>query len=162
MSRPASGFRRVEGLEFDGTSSTMTVGTTVVPTLSFGYGDKLQPEKVRDQGSQKIDALTLGTYETSDGKVKMRKSVFFSDFLPALEQSGFGNTLWNAIFSSDHPEMGGSSDSVFCRFTGIEAASENSNKGLEVEFGLTVVQVFWGDERKSINGLDYTQYQATL
>jgi hypothetical protein len=145
---------RVIDVEFDGTSVKAIIGRTEIPLLASSYGDNLQPEKVRQMGSQLIDAVTLGTYETDEGKVKMRSSVFRGIFLPLADRYGFGNRVLPVVFSFEHPDIGSDSDELLCRFTKIAAAQEASNKGLEVELGLTVTQIWWGDARKTINTFD--------
>jgi hypothetical protein len=147
--------QKVFGIELDGTTTVMTIGRTQIPVMSGSYGDNLSPEKLRQMGSQIIDALTMGTYETDEGKVKMSASNFRGLFFPLVDQYGFGNRSIPLIFSFTHPEIGNDSDYLDgCRFTKLSQALEASNKAQEVEFGITVRQIYWTDRRITINALD--------
>jgi hypothetical protein len=145
---------RVIDVEFDGSSVKCIIGRTEIPLLGSSYGDNLQPEKVRQMGGQLIDAVTIGTYETDEGKIKMRSSVFRGIFMPLVDLYGFGNRVLPVVFSFEHPDIGSDSDALTCRFTKIAAAQEASNKGHEVELGLTVTQIWWTDRRVTINTFD--------
>jgi hypothetical protein len=147
--------KRVVGIEFDGSTVKVTIGRTEIPCLAASYGDNLQPEKLREMGSQQIDAITNGTYETDEAKIKMASSVFRGVFMPLVDSSGFGNRSLPVVCSFEHPDLGGDSDYLDgCRFTKLGAAMEASAKANEVEFGLTVRQIYWTDQRKTINAFD--------
>lgn len=146
--------RRVRGIAPDGTTVTITIGKTPIQCLSVSYGDNITPEKLRQMGSQSIDALTPGTYETEDGTVKMSSDVFRADLMPLLDDAGFGNRTHQIVAATQHPDLGTDSDALLARMTGLKTAAENSSKALEVEFKLTVVQIWWGDSRKTINAQD--------
>lgn len=146
--------RSVRGLELDGSTARMSVGRVRMDVISSAYGDGMQIEKVRDIGKQAIAGKTPGMYDTDEGSVKMRASVFRTQFIP-LVPPGFGNLVVPVVFSYVHPEMGGDSDLIEgCVFHGIKAAVEASAKALEIELKITYDQIFWTDYRISINRLD--------
>jgi hypothetical protein len=145
--------KRTPGLEADGTIVHVTFGKTPIQCINASYGDNLQPDKLRMMGSQLIEALTMGTYETDDAKVTLATSVFRADFLPYVVP-GFGTKLMPMIFTITHPDLGEDSDMLVARFTGIKAAIEASNKALQVELGMTVQQIWWGDSGITINTFD--------
>lgn len=147
--------RRVKGIELDGTTTIMTVMRTEIPCLGASYGDNLAPEKLRQMGSQQIDAITMGTYETEEGKVRMSASNFRGLFFPLVDQHGFGNRDVPVIFSFYHPQLGNDSDLLEgCRFIKLTQALEASSKAQEVEFGIILRQIRWTERRITINALD--------
>jgi hypothetical protein len=145
--------RRTIGTELDGTTVTVTFGRTQVDVLKSSYGDKISPEAVRQMGSQAIDALTPGIYDTDEGKFSMSASVARGEFIPLLDQFGWGNRLIPLVFSYTHGEIGSDSDYVLCRITAISNPAEAASKALEVEFTIKPVQILWTDDRKTINRL---------
>jgi hypothetical protein len=84
-------YRRVRGLELDGTSITMTIGRYQFDILKSSYGDSLNVEKLRQMGHQTIDAITPGIYETEDGKISLSESVFRGELMPLVQRYGWGN-----------------------------------------------------------------------
>lgn len=149
--------QRVLGLEHDGSTVAITIGRTQIDCLSMSYGDKLQPEELRNMGSQQIDALTPGTYTTDEAKVKMASSTFRAEFMPLVDKNGFGNRALPIVSTFTHPDTGTDSDLLDgCRFIGIAAAVENSAKANEIEFAIKPRQIYWTDQRKTINALDTT------
>jgi hypothetical protein len=147
--------KRVLGLEHDGSTVAMTIGRTQIPLTAAAYGDNISPEKLRMMGSQKIDAITPGTYDTDDGSIKMPMSVFRAEFAPLMDQYGFGNRPLPIVFSFTHPDTGSDSDLLEeCRILGIKEALENTNKPNEVEFKFMTRQIRWTDRRITINAQD--------
>jgi hypothetical protein len=143
-------FQRVRGLELDGTAITMTIGRYQFDVLKSSYGDSLNVEKLRQMGHQAIDAITPGIYETDDGKISMSESVFRGEFMPLVEQYGFGNTIHPITFSFTNPYTGSDSDLLLARIVGITGSNENTAKPSEKEFKLVVQQIYWTDDRKTI------------
>lgn len=146
-------FRRVNGLELDGTSVTVTIGRYEFPVLKASYGDKLVTETVSHMGSQRIDGRTPGKYETDEGKFSMTASVARADFIPLLSQYAWGNVSVPVIFSFTHPTLGSDSDYLNVRVVSTATAPENAAKALELEFSMAVDQIWWTDQRKTINRL---------
>jgi len=147
--------RRVKGIELDGTTTIMTIARTEISCLGANYGDNIAPEKLRQMGSQQIDATTMGTYETEEGKIRMSASNFRGIFFPLIDQNGFANRVVPVIFSFFHPQLGNDSDLLDgCRFIKLSQALEASSKAQEVEFGILVRQIYWTERRVTINSLD--------
>lgn len=144
-------FQRVNGLELDGTAITMTIGRWQFDILKSSYGDKLNIEKLRQMGQQSISALTPGIYDTDDAKISMSESVFRGEFMPLVERYGFGNTPHPVIFSYTNPFTGSDSDMLLARIVGITGSNENTSKPSEKEVALVVQQIFWTDDRKTID-----------
>lgn len=145
--------QRVRGYEMDGTTIAMVIGRTQFDVLKCSYGDKLSTEKLRQMGRQDIDAVTPGTYDTDDGKFSVSASVFRAEIAPLLDVEGFGNRVIPVIFAFNHPELGSDSDLMEARIVSLAGAGENSAKPLEVEVGLVIRQIWWTNERKTINRL---------
>jgi hypothetical protein len=144
-------YRRVRGLELDGTSITMTIGRYQFDILKSSYGDSLNVEKLRQMGHQTIDAITPGIYETEDGKISLSESVFRGELMPLVQRYGWGNDPHAIIFSYTNPFTGSDSDQLLARIIGTTATGENTAKPLEKELKLVVSQIFWTDNRKTIN-----------
>ena len=145
--------QRVRGYELDGTCVSMVIGRTQFDVLKCSYGDKLTPEKLRQMGRQDIDSITRGIYDTDDGKFTVSASVYRAEIMPLLDTEGFGNRVSPLIFCFNHPELGNDSDLLEARIVSLGGSAENSAKALEVEVGLIVRQVWWTNERKTINDL---------
>lgn len=144
--------RRIRGNELDGTTVTVTIGKYQFDALAVSYGDSLQPEKLRQMGSQEIDAMTPGTYETEEGKLRISASVWRGEVAPLLEQNGWGNTEHNVVVSFTHPQIGSDSDMLSrCRLISGTDSHEVGSKPLEHEIKLVYQQVYWTDDRKTIN-----------
>lgn len=147
-------FRRTKGIELDGTTVTMTIGKYQFDVLKASYGDMLRPEKLRQMGSQEIDGITPGDYDTEEGKFSMSASVWRGEFAPLLEANGWGATPHGVVFSFTHPTIGSDSDLLDdCRIISANSAPEFGSKPLEHEFKLIYRQVFWTDARLTINRL---------
>ena len=147
--------QRMIGLEFDGSLVQVTIGRTTIPCMSAKYGDNLAPELLRFMGEQTIAAMTPGTYEVEDGELKLSASVIRGDLAPLLDQYGFGNRRLNVVVSRTHPDMGTDSDLLHdCRFIGLAAAVENTNKAEETPIKIKYRQIYWTDRRITINALD--------
>ena len=144
-------YRRIRGYELDGTSITMTLGRFQFDVLKESYGDKLTPEKLSQQGHQTIDAITPGQYQTDDGKISLSESVFRGELMPLVDRYGFGNRVLPLIFSYTHEQMGSDSDLLYARIIGLTHSGEASSKAQEKELALIVQQIFWTDDRKTIN-----------
>lgn len=145
--------QRIRGYELDGTTITMVIGRTQFDILKCSYGDKLSPEKLRQMGRQDIDSITRGTYDTDDGKFSVAASVFRGELAPLLDVEGFGNRVIPVIFCFNHPELGNDSDLMEARIISLSGSGENSSKPNENELGLIIRQIWWTNERKTINDL---------
>jgi hypothetical protein len=144
--------RRVKKIALDGTSITMMFGRNQIPCTKASYADKLETAVLSHMGSQTIDARTMGTYSTEEAKVSMDAVVFRAEFAPILQVSGYGNEQFPIVFAYLHPDLGDDSDLLDqCRFTGLSQALENSNKALEVEFGIVFNQLYLTNNRITIN-----------
>ncbi|SRR6266404_1882100 len=150
-----STIKRVRGLGLDGTTTTIAFGRAQIPCISVSYGDKLEPENLSYLGSQQIDEQTEGTYSTVPAKIKMSAVVYRADLMPLLQKVGFGAERLSVVVSETHPDLGSDSDLLTgARFTGTDAASENSNKVKEVEFEMSFTQLYWGNDRITRNKLN--------
>lgn len=146
--------RRVANLGLDGSTVTVTLGKIQVPAITASYGDKLTPGKLTAMGSQEIDELTPGNYETDDAKIKVSAVTWRTVIMPAMPKTGGGNVRMSLVIGREHPDLGDDSDLLEgCRIISMPSAAENSNKPEEVELTFTVRQVFWTDERKTLNQL---------
>lgn len=146
--------RRISGHELDGSTVTITIGKYQFYALAVSYGDSLQPEKLRQMGGQEIDAITEGTYETEEGKLRVSASVWRGEIAPLLEQNGWGNVGHSVVVSFTHKQLGSDSDLLAdCRLISNTDAPEAGSKPLEHEIKLVYRQIFWTDDRKTINRL---------
>lgn len=144
--------RRVIGLALDGSTVTIAVGRTQVPCISAEYGDNLATEVLRRMGEQIIAGRTPGQYETEEGKIKLSANDFRSYLMPLVQVDGMGNERLVIVVSFYHPDCGGDSDAlVNVRFVGIKEAIEASAKAIEVELKMVYDQVYWTDQRITIN-----------
>jgi hypothetical protein len=144
--------RRVSKIALDGTSITMMFGRNQVLCTKASYADKLETSTLSYMGSQAIDARTMGSYSTEEAKVSMDSVVFRAEFTPLLQTAGYGNEQIPIVFAYFHPDLGDDSDLLDqCRFTGLSQALENSNKALEVEFGIVFNQLYLTNSRITIN-----------
>lgn len=147
--------RRVDRIGLDGTTLSVTLGRIQVAALKASYGDKLETATLSEMGSQAIDVRTPGNYSTDEVAISFEAVTFRSEVLPRLQTTGFGNEKLPIVFGFTHPDLGDDSDLLIgCRVTNLAQAIENSNKALEVELKLTTDQIFWGNDRKTINSLD--------
>ena len=147
--------QRIIGLELDGSTVTLTIGRTTIPAMAAKYGDNLSTEYLRFMGEQSIAAMTPGTYEVEDGEIKLSASVLRGDLVPLMDQYGFGNRRINVVISRTHPDLGTDSDLLHdCRFIGLAAAVENSNKAEETPIKIRYRQIYWSDLRITVNALD--------
>ena len=146
--------RRVANLGLDGSTVTVTFGKIQVPAITASYADKLEKGKLSPMGSQEITEITPGSYSTEDWKIKVSAVTFRTLIMPAMPKTGGGNVRMQIVVGRTHPDLGDDSDMLDgCYIGNIPAALENSNKAEEVELSGTVRQIFWTDERKTINQL---------
>lgn len=131
----------------------MTIGRTQMVITKCSYGDSLATEDLKVMGNQVIEAITRGTYAADEGKFALPGSVFRAELGPKLDLEGFGNREYPIVFSYDHPNLGSDSDLVMARIIKIGATGEVGGKAQENEFGLKVRQIFWTEDRKTINDL---------
>ncbi len=149
------GMRRINGIGLDGTTVAVTIGRVQVVALKASYADKLETSPLTEMGSQSIDVRTPGNYVTEEVSLTFEAVRFRSELLPRLQSTGFGNEKLPIVVSFVHPDLGDDSDLLTgCRITNLSQAVENSNKALEVELKLTTDQIFWGNDRRTINSLD--------
>ncbi len=147
--------RLVERTGLDGTTTTIAFGRSQIPCLSATYGDKIEPENLSYMGSQQVDEQTEGPYSTVTAKIKMSAAVYRAKLMPLLQKNGFGSERLSVVIAFTHPVMGNDSDLLTgARFTGTDAATENSGKVQEVDFEMTFSQLYWGEERKTRNKLN--------
>jgi hypothetical protein len=146
--------RRVANVGLDGSTVTIALGKLEIRVMSAGYGDSLKPEALSYMGSQTIDEMTPGVYETDEGSIKMSAVKFRTELMPAMPTTGGGNVRLPIVVTRTHPDLGSDSDLLEnCRFTNWAAAVENSAKAEEVELKFKPQQIKWTDERKTINAL---------
>lgn len=148
------GLRRVAGVGFDGSTVAIAFGKVEIRCMSASYGDGLKPEKLTYMGSQTIDEMSPGVYETEDAKIKMSAVKFRTEFMPAMPTQGGGNVRIPITVTRSHPDLGDDSDLLEgCRLMNLPAAIENSAKLEEVELTFSVQQIKWTNDRKTINAL---------
>ena len=151
------GIRHLDGTALDGTTIQVTFGRQEIKCLKATYGDKIETATLTEMGSQKIDYRTRGTYSTVEGKFSFESTTFRAIFAPLLQKDGFGNEKLPIIVGFWHPDLGDDSDLLDkARFVGLDQALENSNKALEVEVTIVYDQVYWTDNRITINQRDTT------
>ena len=150
--------RRVANVGFDGSNVTISLGKLEIRILSASYGDSLKPEALSYMGSQQIDEMSPGVYETDEGKIKMSAVRFRTEFMPAMPTTGGGNIRIPIVVTRSHPDLGDDSDLLEnCRITNLPAAVENSAKLEEVEITFKPTQIKWTNDRKTINALAGSQ-----
>jgi hypothetical protein len=150
--------RRLGPIAFDGTTINIAIGRTIVPCLKASYGDKLETQTISNMGSQKIDARTPGTYSTEEVSLTFESTKFRELVAPRLQVDGFGNERLQLVVAFSHPDIGYDSDLLDnCRITNGATALENSNKAAEVELKLTTDQIYWTQQRKTINKRDLSR-----
>lgn len=149
---------RVSRIALDGTTVTIAFGRATIACTKASYGDGLTTGTLSSMGSQSIDARTRGTYKTEQATVSMDSVIFREEMMPLMAVDGFGNEELSAILVSyGHPDLGFDSDALGeARFVGLAAAIENSEKALEVEFKIDFNQLYWGNNRITINQRDLT------
>lgn len=147
-------FRQVNGIGLDGTNVTATFGKIEVPIVSATYGDKLEPGTLSFMGAQQNDERTPGTYSVDEITIKVSTIIFRTRILTAMPQYGGGNILIPIVIGYEHPDIGTDSDLLDqCRITQWPQTTENSNTPLQVELKANSLQIFWSDQRKTINQL---------
>ena len=147
--------KRVIGIGLDGSTVTVSIGRTQIPCLAAEYGDNLSTEVLRRMGEQIIAERTPGQYETDEGKLKFSAVDFRTLFAPRLQTDGAGSENLTIVVSFFHPDLGGDSDALgFVRFVGIKEALEASAKALEVEIKMVYNQVWWTNQRITINKIN--------
>lgn len=151
--------RRVNRQAFDGTSPAIQFGRVRANAVSISYGDKIDPQHQSNLGSQAIDSTTEGAYSTERGKVKMEAVVFRAEIAPKLQSRGFGAERIPVVITYQHPDVGDDSDMLDgARIVGLQAAADAASNGaLYVEFEIDYLQIYWTNERKTINRLDTAQ-----
>lgn len=149
------GIRRVVGASLDGSNVRVILGKTEVPALSASYADRLETADLSYMGRQQIDETTQGTYARDDGELKISSVIFRAEFMPRMPLRGGGNIRIPLIIAFSHPELGSDSDLLeACRIVNWAAAVQNSNASLETTLKLKYRQIFWTEQRKTINDLD--------
>jgi hypothetical protein len=153
--------RRINRIALDGSTVALMFGRHEIPCTKATYGDALEPEVLRYMGSQKQDAQTAGTYKTTDGKVSMDAVIFRTMLYPLFRTDGYGNEKLPITVVYGSPDLGYESDLLdAARFMGLDEADEASSKASEVEFTISFLQLYVGNERKTINTLDMTATPA--
>lgn len=147
---------RVNRIALDGTTLTIAFGRVTIACTKASYGDGLTTGTLSSMGSQSVDARTRGTYKTEQATVSMDSVVFRAELMPLMAADGFGNEVLPAIIVAyQHPDLGFDSDALGeARFVGLAAAVENSEKAFEVEFKIDFNQLYWTNERKTVNQRD--------
>lgn len=140
--------RRVTGNEFDGSCINVTIGKSQIPFISFSYGDNVSIEWVYQMGVQVPVARTPGQYKTTEGKLKVRRSVADVMIFPYLPTAGAANATTQAVVNYVHPDIGSTSDLlVDFAITGSSASLEASAKGTELEIPCIYRLVKWTGRR---------------
>lgn len=149
-----SGIRRVVGVGLDGSNVTLTIGKLEVNAISAQYGDKLDKAKLSYMGAQQTDEITQGTYDAPEGEIKVSSVIFRTVVMPAMPPYGGGNLRLPIIVGFQHPDLGRDSDFLEdCLINNWAQAVQNSNAALEVPLKITIRQIYWGSDRKTINQL---------
>jgi hypothetical protein len=150
--------KRAVGRGLDGSTVRITLGKIEVSALSAQYGDKLESATLSPMGSQEIQEETDGTYSTEEVTVKVSALEFRTKLLPAMPKNGGGNVRMPMGVSFEHPDLGTDSDMLEnFRIKNWPSAVENSNAAFEVELKGSCTQVYWGEDRKTINRLSGTE-----
>lgn len=140
--------QNIEGNELDGSCTNLTIGTTIIPFISFSYSDNVETEWIYRSGSQMPDAETPGQYKPGDGKLKISGRNARALLLPALPKIGAANAKFVCVVNFIHPAMGSDSDALYgCSIKGNSASLEASAKGQECEFTVKYKYIAWTSKR---------------
>ncbi len=143
--------RRVNRIALDGTNVTITVGTFVLKCSKQSYGDSLTTSKGSNLGSQMQDFQTSGSYKTDDPSFTVYAHEY-REMMDGFPANGFGNTYVPVTVTYSHPELGSVSDLLEnFRFLTQAVSAEAGEKMIEHEVKGSVLQIYWGDKRKTIN-----------
>jgi hypothetical protein len=143
--------RRVNRAALDGTNVSILVSIYRLKCSKFSYGDSLTISKGSRLGSQEQDYQTSGSYKADDPAFTV-EAVDYREFLDLLAVNGFGNRVVPAIVLYEHPDMGRVSDLLDgTRFLTGAISGESGEKMLEHEIKCSTMQVYWGDQRKTLN-----------
>jgi hypothetical protein len=144
--------KSVNRIAIDGTTVTATLGRLQLPLTKASYSDALETEELRRMGEQIIAAVTPGAYKPGEISLEMSSADFRSLLVPAMQTDGFGLEQIALVITETHPDLGTDSDLIDgFRFTNLSSAHEASATVEKVEIKGKCVQVYWGDERKTIN-----------
>lgn len=150
--------RRVASSELDGTTVTISLGSTQVACAEGTYGDSIERGNYTPMGSQGGGRRTRGMYKTVEWTFKISSFDFRTIIMPALPKVGFGNVVFPIIVGVKHPDLGDDSDLLeSCMFSNLDAAVKNSSEVMMLDIKGTTQQVYWGDERRTINVPDGTE-----
>ena len=145
---------RTSGVEFDGSSVFMVIGTKAIRAVKASYGDSVEKGDVYEMGNQLLAAVTPGQYKPELAKVTFRNSVYRAEVLPRLPMLGSANSPTSVVIQYTCPGIGTDSDLWKpCWIVGTTISPESSNKGIEVELTFKVQQYFWGDTRTTKNAI---------
>ncbi len=143
--------RRVNRIALDGTNVTLTVGTHVLRCSKQGYGDSLTTSKGSNLGSQMQDFQTSGSYKTDDPSFTLY-ACEYRELMDGFPSNGFGNIYVPVTVTYSHPELGSDSDLLDgFRFLTNAVSAESGEKMIEHEVKGSVMQIYWGYKRKTIN-----------
>jgi len=146
-------FKRIEGLGLDGSTVSIMLGKIEVPMISATYGDKLEVGELSYMGGQQIDELTQGKYSTSEITFEVSEVILRTVIIPNMPNRGMGVVrIPSVVIKKSHPDLGSDSDQLAgCRLIDWAAAINNSQEAFKTSLKAKCRQVFWTDQRKTIN-----------
>ncbi len=143
--------RRVNRAALDGTNVSILVGINQLRCSKFSYGDSLTISKGSRLGSQQQDYETSGSYKTDDPAFTV-EAADYRIFMDGLAVNGYGNRSVPVIVLYEHPDLGRVSDLLDgFRFLTNATSGESGEKMLEQEVKCSCMQIYWGDQRKTLN-----------
>lgn len=127
---------------FDSGKGEIRFNKTAALIQKIGFGDKLNTEIVRRIGSQEIEAITDGEYETEDVSVTVEQAIWLRDILPYLPKNGFGSFRFMINVHLNDPELGKLHVKMErCRIVGVKDAIENGPGALVAELTIRTRQI---------------------
>jgi hypothetical protein len=147
--------RRVPGVEFDGSTISITIGRLVFEAEKVDYSDDITTTVGTSLGTQEQRYRTLGVYKTGQVTIEPRFSVLRRDFLSSLAPNGFGGQINPIIVGYWHPQLGKDSDLLAgARLVSITGGGEVGGKQLMMPIKFDIMQIFWGNGRQTLNRVE--------
>jgi hypothetical protein len=127
----------VGDVAWDGGCVEIRFGRQAYPLTALEYAHKINREKVRRIGSQRIDALTPGEYDVDQVKATMEAAVyakFRNDLAAGAGTGGFASQRFSIHVDQFHPDIGNDNDKLSqCSWAGASKKIEGGSKANLVE-----------------------------
>lgn len=130
-------------------------GPDPIECSKYALKDKVTVAKVRQIGSKKVNAFTIGIYEAEDTVIEMPAMAFYGLFLPSLGATEVNGVLVGAsdrefelveTISDPSPLGAGSVTNIAkgCRVIGFEKSTENTEAATMVSVTIAIREIVWG------------------